>query len=207
MAHFHFHLQRRNPQSPLKDKLGMRLIELKLKEGSPPGGPKEYVPATDEPEDLLGDCLATGKVARLEATPQKRYGLQLTNTSNWPLFAWVLYFDLEDYSITFLYTPPCRGTNPPLLANTKELAVCYGSSGVEPLRIDNSRYSKRETGIFMLFVSSTWVEIAHMGQQSIFQRRTDAEDRDDRKGTQVNPGSEIWDVLLVGVSMTRESAS
>ncbi|KAG9103448.1 hypothetical protein FRC06_010754 [Ceratobasidium sp. 370] len=202
IAHFHFHLQRRNPNSPLQMLVGMRMIELKSKVDDAEGT-KEYVPITDEPDDLFGDSLATGKTTQLKANPEKRYGLQLTNNSNWPLYAWVLYFDLEDYSISFMYTPPCQGTNPPLLTDGKELAVGYGSSGVEPLRVDNSGYSKRESGVFMLFVSNTWVDIEHMGQQSIFERVSEAKakGRDEKKGTSVNPG-DIWDVLLVGVSIS-----
>ncbi|KAG9120112.1 cap64-like protein, partial [Ceratobasidium sp. 392] len=97
IAHFHFHLQRQNPTSPLQGKVEMKLIELKPKSGRA-WGVKDYVPINDSPEDLFSNRLSSNGMVELRATPDKRYGLQLTNTSNWPLFAWVLYFDLEDYS-------------------------------------------------------------------------------------------------------------
>ncbi|KAG8701678.1 hypothetical protein FRC09_005200 [Ceratobasidium sp. 395] len=197
IAHFHFHLQRRNTNSPLQDKVGMKLIELKAKPGR--AWSREYAPIKEDPEDLFGGNLSNGVVVQLQAAPDKRYGLQLTNGSNWPLFAWVVYFDLEDYSITFLYNPPARNANPPLSTNGKELAIGYGDASVEPLRVENSGYSERESGIFMLFVSQKWVDIAHMEQDSIFsQMSADKGDRAD-VGQTVSPDSSVWDVFVVEV--------
>ncbi|KAG8745077.1 hypothetical protein FRC10_008929 [Ceratobasidium sp. 414] len=199
MAHFHFHLQRRNPESPLRGQVGMKLVELKTKPGRG-WRVMEYVPISEDPDDLFGNSLSDETVVELRATPDKRYGLQLTNSSNSPLFAWVLYFDLEDYSISFLYQPPSRNTNPPLSTNGKALAVGYGDAGVEPLRVDNSGYSGRESGIFMLFVSEKWVDISHMKQESILGPAGKDSDRRN-EGKAVSPESPIWDVLVVGVSI------
>ncbi|KAG8710731.1 hypothetical protein FRC08_016789 [Ceratobasidium sp. 394] len=200
MAHFHFHLQRRNPESPLRGLVEMKLIELKTKPGRS-WRVKEYVPISDDAEDLFGDSLSDGTVVELRAAPDKRYGLQLTNNSNWPLFVWVLYFDLEDYSISFLYQPPARNTNPPLSTNGKALGVGYGDAGVEPLRVDNNGYSERESGIFMLFVSNTWVEISHLEQESILERPSKDSARN-MIGAPVSPAS-VWDVFVVGVSISQ----
>ncbi|KAG9121086.1 hypothetical protein FRC07_003098 [Ceratobasidium sp. 392] len=201
IVHLHFHLQRRNPNSPLQDKVGMKLVELKAKPGRV-WGVKDYVPAKDNPKDLFGGCMSSGTVADLRADPDKRYGLQLTNTSNWPLFAWVLYFDLEDYSIGLLYGPPARNTNPPLSTNGRELAVGYGDAGVEPLRVDASGASNRESGIFMLLVSNTWVDISHIEQASIFEHVANAGVRNDIAAP-IKPESNVWDVFMVGVSISK----
>ncbi|KAG8795515.1 hypothetical protein FRC12_013314 [Ceratobasidium sp. 428] len=201
IAHFHFHLQRRNPNSPLHGKVGMKLIELKAKPGRT-WMSRDYVPIKDDPEDLFDDNLSKDSViVQLQAAPDKRYGLQLTNSSNWPLFAWVVYFDLEDYSITFLYNPPARNANPPLSTNGKELAVGYGDTGVEPLRVENSGYSKTESGVFMLFVSQKWVDIAHMEQDSIFSQMSPDKGGRADDGRPVNPDSNVWDVFVVAVNI------
>ncbi|KAG9095434.1 hypothetical protein FS749_010449 [Ceratobasidium sp. UAMH 11750] len=207
IAHFHFHLQRRNPDSSLEDRsgaklFGMKMIELKNIGCAYPWAPEEYIPATEEPEDLFGDSASTGQVARIQAGPDKRYGLQLTNYSGWPLFAWVLYFDLEDYSISFLYDPPSRSSNPPLPPDGEPLTVGYGYNDTDPLRVDNSGYSSRESGVFMLFVSNQWVDISHLEQSSIFEPVVDAEDRGEERGRCVNPDSNVWDVLVIGVTIS-----
>ncbi|QRV85028.1 ICE-like protease (caspase) p20 domain protein [Ceratobasidium sp. AG-Ba] len=199
IANFHFHLQRQNPKSSIKGQFNMKLIELICTHSYSWGG-KEYAPRSLELNDLFGDCLSTGKVAELEATREHRFGMQLSNRSNWPLFAWVLYFDFEDYSINFLYSPPGRATNPPLLNNGRPLAVGYGDSGVEPLRVENSGYSTRETGVFMLLVSHKWIDISHMDQPSIFEPVMEGEIRDGM-GQFVQPDSNAWDVVTVGVSI------
>ncbi|KAG8745076.1 hypothetical protein FRC10_008928 [Ceratobasidium sp. 414] len=208
IAHFHFHLQRRNPDSPLEDRtgaklFGMKLIELKDIGRSYDWAPEEYVPVSEELEDLFGDSASTGKVARIQTRPEKRYGLQLTNNSQWPLFAWVIYFDLEDYSISFLYDPPYRPAKPPLSIN-QPLAVGYEYNGTDPLQFQNSGYSSRESGVFMLFVSNNWLGISHMEQPSIFEPRVD-EVRGEVLGRRVNPGSSIWDVLVVGVAISEQA--
>ncbi|KAG9100184.1 hypothetical protein FRC06_004459 [Ceratobasidium sp. 370] len=166
IAQFHFHLQRRNPESPLRGRVGMKLIELKAKP-SRAWGVKEYVPISANPDNLFGDGLSNGTV-ELQSAPDKRYGLQLTNTSNWPLFAWVLCFNLDDYSIKFIYRP-ARSGSPPLSTGGKELAVGYGDAGVKPLLIHNSGSSDRESGVIMLFVSNTWADMSHLEQPSIFE--------------------------------------
>ncbi|KAG9120858.1 hypothetical protein FRC07_003473 [Ceratobasidium sp. 392] len=201
IVHFHFHLQRRNSNSPLQGKVGMKLIELKARPGRV-WGVKDYAPANDNPDDLFGSSIPNGTVADLRADPDKRYGLQLTNTSNWPLFAWVLYFDLEDYSIALLYGPPARNTNPPLSTNGRELAVGYGDAGVDPLQVDASGASNRESGIFMLLVSNTWIDISHMEQASIFEHVADAGVRNNI-GAPIKPESNVWDVFVVGVSISK----
>ncbi|KAG8707382.1 hypothetical protein FRC08_000526 [Ceratobasidium sp. 394] len=200
MADFHFHLQRRNPESPLRGLVEMKLIELKTKPGHS-WRVKEYVPISDDPEDLFGNSLLDGTVVELRAAPDKQYGLRLTNNSNWPLFVWVLYFDLEDYSISFLYQPPSQNTNPPLLTNGKALGVGYGDAGVEPLRVDNNRYSDRECGIFMLFVSGTWVDISHLEQESILEPPSKDGARN-AIGAPVSPAN-VWDVFVVIVSASQ----
>ncbi|KAG9100183.1 hypothetical protein FRC06_004458 [Ceratobasidium sp. 370] len=207
IAHFHFHLQRRNPDSPLEDRsgaklFGMKLIGLKNIGCSSSRAPEVYVPVSEEPEDLFGESVSTGQVARIQTCSEKRYGLELTNNSKWPLFAWVIYFDLEDYSISFLYEPPSRYANPPLSTDGKPFTVGYGYNGTDPLRVDNSGYSSRESGIFMLFVSNHLVDISHLEQPSIFEPVVDAEARGQEKGRCVKPDSNVWDVLVVGVTIS-----
>ncbi|KAG9106216.1 hypothetical protein FRC07_008906 [Ceratobasidium sp. 392] len=205
IAHFHFRLKRRNPDSPLYDRhgaksIGIKLIELKRLECDYSWASKEYAPAEKHPKDLSGDSLLTGKVAQLRATPGKRYGLELTNRSSWPLFAWVIYFDLEDYSITFLYDPPHRKAN--LLNNGGLLSVGYGGNGTDPLLIDKSKYSSKDSGALMLFVSDHWVDISHIAQPSIHEPVMDSESREQEQGGYVKPDTNVWDVVAVGVSIS-----
>ncbi|KAG9084722.1 hypothetical protein FS749_005005 [Ceratobasidium sp. UAMH 11750] len=228
ITRFHFHLQRRNPDSPLDDDKGtklirMKLIELKNKKSSHPWGPKEYDPVTDDPDDMFGDNTSAERVACLQAASEKRYGLQLTNRSSCPLFAWVIYFDLEDYSINILYNPPARDAPPPLSNDGTELAVGYGSSVVKPLQVNNRGYSLRECGVFMLFVSDKWVDMSHIEQPPIFEPEEDAgaggQEWDNAEAREQAPAhyaehssqeqdchmkldSSVWDVSVVGVSIS-----
>ncbi|KAG8699620.1 hypothetical protein FRC09_006502 [Ceratobasidium sp. 395] len=206
ITHFHFHLQRQNPNSLLEDRYGTKLVGMKLIELKDAGcsyswAPKEYAPVEEYPKDLFGDSLSTGRVIQLQAVPEKRYGLQLTNNSDWPLFAWVIYFDLEDYSINFLYEPYGRDSSPPLRKN-KPLTIGYGGNGTDPLRVANSGYSRTECGVFMLFVSSDWVDISHIEQVSIFAPVEEAKPHGREQGRGVEPGSSVWDVLVAGVSIS-----
>ncbi|QRV85031.1 ICE-like protease (caspase) p20 domain protein [Ceratobasidium sp. AG-Ba] len=202
IAHFHFHLQRHNANSPIKNQIGMKMIELKAGPGYG-WGRRSYVPAANNQVDLFDGCLSTGKVAQLDSDPDKRYGLQLTNKSNWPLFAWVFYFDFEDYSIESLYEPPSSHGNAPLANITgKTLPIGYGDAGTDPLRVENNSNAERQTGIFMLFVSKSWVDISHITRDSIFASEVGGQGF--RKGEKpVDPESNVWDVLLVGVSITQ----
>ncbi|KAF8595038.1 hypothetical protein BDV93DRAFT_403076, partial [Ceratobasidium sp. AG-I] len=113
-----------------------------------------------------GDSLATGATAKLQADSKKRYGIKLSNTSNKDLFPYVLYYDLEDYSIGCLYGPPGHTTSPPLVKIDGELPIGYGSSGLDPFQVEMSSNSSRELGFFVLFVSTHWVDMAHMIQES-----------------------------------------
>jgi hypothetical protein len=203
MVYFHFHLQRRNPDSPLKGRIRMKLVELNS-QFNPSLGWAEFVPP-ENAEDLFGESLLTGAVARLQASADKRYGLAITNNSNWNLFAYVLYFDLEDYSITLLYCPPGRSTDPPLLNTGQELTVGYGSGGAEPLRVESTGFSGKEAGLFVLFVSSTWVDMSHLEQASPFERsrESDIEIRGQGKDVSVKTDSSAWDVVVVGVSIVQ----
>ncbi|QRV99097.1 Tyrosine kinase domain protein [Ceratobasidium sp. AG-Ba] len=226
---FHFHLQRRNPDSPLKGQVDMQLIELK-NQINPILRIEEFVPLQTR-TNLFGDSLVTGAVAELPADPYTRYGLVLTNRSNWPLYAYVLYFDLEDYSIGCLYEPPSRSSKPPLTNDWKELPVGYGSSGTDPLRVESTTGAPKETGFFMLFVSSSWVDISHIEQPSPFEQesgdarrrnmgrkaglvdmsgdsRADPIAMDDRKrhlghSRPTTLDASVWDVILIPVSIIR----
>ncbi|QRW13587.1 ICE-like protease (caspase) p20 domain protein [Ceratobasidium sp. AG-Ba] len=197
---FHFHLQRRNPDSPLKGQVDMQLVELKS-QINPLLRIEEYVPLGTR-TNLFGDSLVTGAVAELPADPSTRYGLVLTNRSNWPLYAYVLYFDLEDYSIGCLYEPPSRSSKPPLTNDGKDLPVGYGSSGTDPLRVESTTGAPKETGFFMLFVASSWVDISHIEQPSPFEQESgDARRRNmDRRA---GPDASVWDVILIPVSIVR----
>ncbi|KAG8735306.1 hypothetical protein FRC10_010756 [Ceratobasidium sp. 414] len=197
IVHFHFHLQRRNPDSPLKGLVGMQLIELKS-QINPILQYEDFVPS-DTRTDLFGDSLVTGAVAKLQASFDRRYGLVLTNRSNWPLYAYVLYFDLEDYSIGCLYSPPSRSMDPPLSNNGVELGIGYGSSGEDPLRVESSGNSGKESGFFVLFVSSTWVDISHLEQPSPFE--DEQEVRGNGPERTMKPDSSAWDIVVVGVSI------
>ncbi|KAG9103449.1 hypothetical protein FRC06_010755 [Ceratobasidium sp. 370] len=199
IAHFHFHLQRRNPDSPLRGVVGMQLIELKCNI-NPALQFEEFVPFETR-TDLFGDNLVTGALTTLHGSSEKRYGLVLTNRSNWPLYAYVLYFDLEDYSIGCLYSPPSPSMAPPLKNNGEELGIGYGSSGTEPLRVESSGGSGKESGFFVLFVSSTWVDISHLEQPSPFE-----EEPEFRMGGSehvVKPDSSAWDIIVAGVSIVQ----
>lgn len=190
VVHFHFHLNRRNTKEPLRAKVGMELRELKRQSNSPWVVPI-FVPKEDS-VDLFKEGLAKGSMVRLKAEKEKSYGLKLTNDSEKGLFPYVLYYDLQDYSITSLYAPPARTTDAPL-PPLGELAIGYGDNGEYLLQITIADNVSQELGFFVLFVSTQWVDGAHLIQGSPFE-----ETREDKAK---HPDEEVgvWDTMAISV--------
>lgn len=202
VVRFHFHLQRRNLVKPLQAELGMKLIELKPAPGSLVGwGVPNYIPIEGE-KDLFGQSLSAGTIVQLETNADKRYGLILTNQSGKDLFAYVLYFDLEDYSINMLYSPPADSMKAPLIAGGR-LPVGYGSSGIDPLRVETTGTIQQESGYFMLFVSDNRLDVSHIEQLSPLGGEEDTGGRGDQEQADLIKDTGVWDTIVVGVALIR----
>lgn len=201
VIHFHFHLQRRNPEAPLRADLGIKLIELQKSSNATPWGFSLYTPGNN-PVDLFGECVSTGEVVEMQADTEKHYGLTITNMSRRSLYPYVLYYDLEDYSIACLSAPPGRTIRPPLAAGG-EMPVGYGNSNTDPLQVvASSSGAQIQTGFFVLFVSSQWVDISHVEQASPFEEDEEPGSRtvgEDRRP----PEPPVWDTVVVRVSIAQ----
>lgn len=200
VIHFHFHLQRRNPDAPLRADLGMRLIELRKSPKVASWGYSQYAPA-DKPVDLFGDSVSSGEVVEMRTDPDKHYGLTIINRSKRSLYPYVLYYDLEDYSIACLSGPASRSMKPPLTPGG-EIPVGYGNSDTDPLTVETSSTGAEvQTGFFVLFVSSQWVDISHIEQVSPF----DEEDGGTRNISDYHgpPEPPVWDTVVVRVSISQ----
>lgn len=190
VINFHFHLRRRNLEHPLQGKLGMQLLELQPLPGAA-WQALSYAPKENSP-DLFAQGLATGRMVEIKAESGKAYGLKLTNGSERDLFPYVLYYDLQDYSISRIYTPLSKNGPAPLPASA-ELRIGYAYNGEDLIHITMDEGLTQELGFFVLFVSTHWVDGEHLLQDSPFEwaRGTDVERPDLDLG--------VWDTLVVSL--------
>ncbi|KAF8607084.1 hypothetical protein BDV93DRAFT_519992 [Ceratobasidium sp. AG-I] len=199
IIHFHFHLQRRNPDRPLRADLGMKLVELRKESKAASWGFSTYAPAENS-VDLFGESVSSGEVVEMQTDPDKHYGLTITNKSKRSLFPYVLYYDLEDYSIACLSAPASRTMRPPLTPGG-EMPVGYGNSDTDPLTVVASTTGAEvQTGFFVLFVSSQWVDISHIEQGSPFGEAEGTRNHWEYQGP---PEPPVWDTVVVRVSITQ----
>ncbi|KAG8729676.1 hypothetical protein FRC11_008227 [Ceratobasidium sp. 423] len=163
IVYLHFHLKVQNKDAPIRTQLGMALRELNEKDNF--WGSITYQPKGN---NLFGDSVSLGTVPALHSDPDKVFGLELTNNSTKDLFPYVLYYNLESYSVECLYEPPGRPVKAPLQAG-KSLTIGYGSGDSQPFQVKfiNPK-SNREPGAFVVLVFGEWVDIAYLHQVSPF---------------------------------------
>ncbi|KAJ6566902.1 caspase domain-containing protein [Mycena capillaripes] len=114
------------------------------------------------------DLLANNR-ARLRDT-NTRYAFTVCNTSFYSLFAWLLYFDPNDYSISALYVPPSPTMKPPLAASSpirppSKLAIGYGR-GVPGFKFTIPPGRTSDTGFLKLIVSTKYIDLKWILQES-----------------------------------------
>ena len=111
VAHFNFHLFRRNESKPLKQEVTVKLHRLQKKEDIPQAvqiaRPPVYIPTGDDlfttttSTESTTDDLKEAVIHDMDAY----YGLTVENHSDVDLFPYVFYFDPAEYSVQ-VNTPP-----------------------------------------------------------------------------------------------------
>ena len=89
IAQFNYHLARHRADDPFEQKVSLELFRLNKQPGS-----SEWVP-----DEGVGNLLGNND-ARLQADEEARYGLTITNRSQYDLYPYLFYFDPSDYSIS-----------------------------------------------------------------------------------------------------------
>ena len=187
ISRFNFYLSLGNTQQSLKKQI--EVILHPLTQSNPDRISEEpiYTPDGDTGMPLVVDreniVFATGEDNDLF------YGLHVTNHSGRHLFPYLVYFDPSDYSIqvrswclhsafAYLvnqawYHPPAETMAAPLPARHKdnrpsELTVGYGEAGAEAFQFTLADELPADVGFLRLFVSTTYVDLSALEQQSPF---------------------------------------
>ncbi|KAF8596667.1 hypothetical protein BDV93DRAFT_513944 [Ceratobasidium sp. AG-I] len=203
---FHFHLHRQNTDRPLRDQIGMQLFELEVSSHSSPSEVPIYGPKAGA-EDLFKESLATGSTVKLREDPEKEYGLMLTNNTVIDLFPYVLYYNLQDYSITSLYSSPSNNTSAPLPAIFRGvpdspglggMSIGYGYNG-KPMHMRVADGYTQALGFFVLVVSTKWTDFARITQSSVLEETRGDGVQDSLPVSDV----ELWDTVTISVLLSK----
>ncbi|KAF8596657.1 hypothetical protein BDV93DRAFT_563055 [Ceratobasidium sp. AG-I] len=201
VVHFHYHLRRKNAEHPFQEKIGMQLLELEESSSIEVFKFPIYAPK-ENAADLFREYLATGGTVEITEDPQKQYGLMLTNDSGVDLFPYVLYYDPQDYSIACLYNPPEPEPFSPSIMGARvlpgigALPIGYGSNG-QPMRMKVPKNYTHDLGFFVMLVSTHWVDIKHIIQDSPFEDARETQD----EVLDVDFGA--WDTVTVGLLLSK----
>lgn len=192
VSHFDFHISRRNSDEPLQPHV--KVILHRLMQSNPDQVLEQPIYAPDGRIDIILVTVRENTVfASSEATADvdgSFYGLTITNQSGRDLFPYLFYFDPSDYSIQVmspdfygvalyadpslkpLYHPPCPTMEAPLARahatnRSSKLNVGYGEANVEALQFSLANDITEDVGFLKLFVSSTYVDMTGLKQDSL----------------------------------------
>ncbi|KAH9923562.1 caspase domain-containing protein [Fomitopsis serialis] len=119
------------------------------------------------------------------------YGLTLLNDSDHDLFPYVFYFDPSNYAIQHWYLPPGNKVKAPLPRRNGDgepgrLTIGYGAGGTDSIRFSLPVNVKKDTGFLKIFVSTSYVDMRSIEQNSLVKRK-------DRGADKVElPFSDTW---------------
>jgi hypothetical protein len=222
VSHFNFHLFRHNDENPLKQ--DVEIVMHRLTQRNPDQISEEalYMPDGDTGMPLAVDhenIVFTASEAN--GDHDLFYGLSVTNNSSRHLFPYLLYFDPSDYSIQvrswyfydvtcfaylvnqLWYHPPAETMAAPLPPRHKnnepsELRVGYEEADVEAFQFTLADGIPADVGFLRLFVSTTYVDMLFLEQQSPFLVARGG------RGRIYNPPSmDIWDAWTYVVKTVR----
>jgi hypothetical protein len=193
VAHFNFHLSRRNIANPLEKEV--EVVLHRLTQSNPEQIKEESIYV---PDGLLDMRLALDrentvfipkKAAMASNSDRVFYGLTIKNNSGRNLFPYLIYFDPSDYSIQVRpsclhsiacyadpvtqswYHPPCDTMAAPLSRRgdkSSELPVGYGS-GNKALAFTLADGVTADVGFMKLFVSTIYLDMTALEQESPFR--------------------------------------
>ncbi|KAJ7214635.1 hypothetical protein C8J57DRAFT_1538457 [Mycena rebaudengoi] len=146
-----------------------------LKEEEVPAPAFPFVPAPPRGHDRRDRALSLFPGQALEHHPNSRntntrYAFTVCNTSSYSLFAYLFYFDPNDYSISALYVPASPTMNSPLAASSPAqppsmLAIGYGR-GVPGFKFTIPPGRTADTGFLKLIVSTKYIDLKWILQES-----------------------------------------
>ncbi|RXW25399.1 hypothetical protein EST38_g395 [Candolleomyces aberdarensis] len=83
------------------------------------------------------------------------YGFEITNTTRFPMFPYLFYFNSSDFSVATVPTPLAAGCS---------LTIGYGSEGSGPVHLAVSKDLDFERGCFRLFIPTRYADLSFMEQ-------------------------------------------
>jgi len=211
VSHFNFHLSRGNNKNPLKQ--DVEIVMHRLTQSNPDQISEEaiYMPGRDTsmPLALGRENIVFAASGANGDHDSAFYGLSVTNNSGRHLFPYLVYFDPSDYSIQvrpwylydvtcfayfvnqLWYHPPAETMAAPLPGRHKdnapsELKVGYGEADVDAFQFTLADGILADVGFLRLFVSTTYVDMSVLEQQSPFLVARGG-------GMKKPPAMEIWD--------------
>ncbi|KAL0066448.1 hypothetical protein AAF712_006490 [Marasmius tenuissimus] len=122
------------------------------------------------------------------------YGFRIKNKSDTPLYAALLYFDINDCSVESYYMPPDArdGVTDPSLPVGGSLEIGWGDSGTVPYRYGLRKGQTIDVGFLKLYVSAEYIDFSQVVQRSQFTP--------ERQGFRVEAKPRpLWDSMLVNI--------
>lgn len=185
LAHFYRHLQRKNSDEALRNKVFISCKRLKRKaEGL-------RCIATETGPDLNSN--GEIEIACKDGDSETIYGFRITSyAKEYPLYCAFFYFDVSDYSISEcflilendrscrltsspapLYQPPISAANMKPLPPGQSLTIGYGDGGSSPFQFVVREGMDVEVGFLKLFVTTHPADFSHIPQRSPFAQQSD----------------------------------
>ncbi|KJA14574.1 hypothetical protein HYPSUDRAFT_195003 [Hypholoma sublateritium FD-334 SS-4] len=193
-CHFAYHLTRSAPDNA--DNVRMEMYKLE-----PDNSDGLYNTVFKPVDDNLFDKDPT----TIEVDDEQDFGITIINDSDDVLYAYLYYFDPNDFTITEHYAPPLGAGSGRLTTMTEigldaalpahsRLGVGHGNSGSQPMRFSIPEGQKEDIGFFRLFLSTTPGNFQSIAQLSPFERRRGA-----LPGQAESPAAERWMAMTATV--------
>ncbi|KAJ8079113.1 hypothetical protein PM082_013400 [Marasmius tenuissimus] len=177
------------PGEPVKN-----LIELECFKLVPSGELTPDLEDVYKPEQG-GENLNVQGTININIVEGDQYGFSIKNNSNVPLFAALLYFNINDLSVESYYMSPVArdGETDPSIPAGQSLDIGWGDSGTIPRSYTLRRGRTIDVGFLKLYLSTEYVDFSQVCQETPF-----VEERENVR----NPGTTkryLWDSMLVNI--------
>ncbi|KAI0319917.1 caspase domain-containing protein [Amylostereum chailletii] len=170
VAHYYWHLNRPDRLHDVKNlrpfKGAVSIEFTKLKDSGVLDDEFKSILVPDGPG-------ITPTKGRIDVTADSKtpYGITLTSTAKYPLYAYVFYFNCSNLSITSCYEPPTSrsgGTARGPLRPGCPLTIGYGSEGADPYVYSLDPGQQIDVGFLKIFLSQSQVDLSWIPQPSPF---------------------------------------
>ncbi|THH28739.1 hypothetical protein EUX98_g5435 [Antrodiella citrinella] len=184
-AHFHLHLHRKNPQTPLLGLVTMALYRLDSSSWT----------------RVSGNLLVDGRAEIVDDEKNSIYSVVLHNYSDVDLWPYLAYMDASGYGINMIYHPDSGASVPPLQKHS-HLVIGSGSIDSEALSFTLANGAENGAGFLKLFVCSEFTPMTFIEQGPPTAAPISPTAPSGRAGQ--SSRTELWDSIVACVTVVRK---